>query len=343
MSADFDHDGHLDIATSGNNHSDTVSIFLGDGTGLLTEAGGSPITVGASPEFVTTADVDADGNDDVIVADWGDGNAGTGDVIVLLGDGTGGFDTAPGSPIVPAIDFVGWVGIGDFDGDDAADIAAVGPKSPGPSGGWPGTVQMLLGDGTGQFQSGSGPLVTVGAWAGSGAVADLDHDGNLDLAIGNQDGHSASVLLGNGAGGFTDSNGSPFTVDGHPHRLQLADIDGDGELDIVTAGAGEGTVTVLLGDGAGDFTTPIGSTFTAAQNTSGLTVADFNGDGRPDLAVCNWPNSEVKVLLNTTPQATERPKSMSSRTPIRLSAAKPVTSPRPSRRSRQAAPPPLGR
>jgi len=133
-----------------------------------------------------------------------------------------------------------------------------------------------------------------GLVATSVAVADLDGDRKPDLVvancavIGSQDcsgGGSIGVFLGDGDGTFQpattyDSGG------GNAESVAVADVNGDGKLDLVVANEGSSTVGVLLGNGDGTFQSAI--VFGSSGNYPvSIAVADVNGDGKPDLVVAN--------------------------------------------------------
>ncbi|MGI8588139.1 MAG: FG-GAP-like repeat-containing protein [Chloroflexia bacterium] len=113
---DFNGDGHPDIAVA-NENSNNLTVLLGDGMGSFAPAPGSPFPVGHTPYGVAVGDLNSDGHPDLVVAD--EGSAG---VSVLLGDGTGSFAPAPGSPFpVGTAPFA--VAVADFNGDTRLDIA----------------------------------------------------------------------------------------------------------------------------------------------------------------------------------------------------------------------------
>src|ERR1017187_1516271 len=95
---------------------------------------------------------------------------------------------------------------------------------------------------------------------------------------------------------FAAPPGSPFTVAPNPMSVAVGDFNGDGKSDLAIAN-GDGTVTVLLGNGAGGFAAAPGSPFAAGSGPSSVAVGDFNGDGKPDLAIADYNGDNVTVLL----------------------------------------------
>ncbi len=157
------------------------------------------------------------------------------------------------------------------------------------------TVSVLLGNGDGTFASAMD--FTTGHEPISVAIGDLNGDGKQDLVTGNffpGDG-GFSVLLGNGDGTF----GPATTFDANtrtPISVALADLNGDGRLDLVAADPFVG-VYVLIGFGNGTFG-PIATYSTGSQSApSSVAIADLNGDGRNDVAVANEGSNTVSVLL----------------------------------------------
>lgn len=129
-------------------------------------------------------------------------------------------------------------------------------------------------------------------------AADLNDDGHLDLALPVYGGH-VSVLLGNGDGSFGAR--TDFPVGQTARALVAADFNSDGKVDIavvrefVTSGASTGAVTVIHGDGSGGFGAPIDHVVGAWPLE--LVSADFNADGKPDIAAANRFGDSVSVLL----------------------------------------------
>ena len=230
---------------------------------LFTAAANPAFDAGAGPYDVKAADLNHDGNLDLVFADYGSGRA-----TVLLGDGKGGFTPAPGSPFGPGLETV-CVAVGDFNGDGHPDLALLNSLS-GPQTIGQGTVTILLGDGKGGFSYYAPGDSLTGNVPGSIAIADFNHDGKPDLAIGTAGGFT--ILLGKGDGSF---NFFRTTLAGDAVSIIAADFDGDHNPDLAfTTSAG---VSVALGDGHGNFATPI----TTPGQYRAIAAADLNGDGKP--------------------------------------------------------------
>lgn len=84
---------------------------------------------------------------------------------------------------------------------------------------------------------------------------------------------------------------------GDPQAIAVADVNGDSKLDIIAANPESGTVTVLLGDGAGHFHSAPGSPFPAGHLPNDIGIGDFNDDGHPDLLIANHQTPYITLLL----------------------------------------------
>src|SRR2546429_370782 len=130
--------------------------------------------------------------------------------------------------------------------------------------------------------------VSVGAHPRWMATGDFNGDGRPDLATANSDSNNISVLLGHGDGTFQAAQ--PLAAGSRPASVDVGDVNRDGVLDLVVANQGStqmpGNVSVLLGTGDGTFQAP--QTFDGGMTPIAVSVADLNGDGRPDLAVANY-------------------------------------------------------
>ena len=251
---------------------------------LFGPAAGPPFDIGARPNDVAVGDWNKDGKPDVVTCNEGE------TVTVLLGDGRGGFKPAPGSPVKAAAH---QIAAGDVNKDGNPDLALAHHDSSG--------VAILLGAGDGRFAPAPGP--PFAAHQGTKAhnhglsLSDLNGDGNLDLTTSNQDDNSVSVLLGDGRGGFGPAAGSPFAVGHAPYPHAVADVNGDGHLDIATPNVRGNNVTVLLGDGRGGFKPSAGSPHETATRPYYIAVADVSGDAKPDLITTHDDITQMTTLL----------------------------------------------
>jgi hypothetical protein len=140
---------------------------------------------------------------------------------------------------------------------------------------------------------------SVGTAPGSLELADLNGDGRLDIVVANERSDDATVLLGDGKGGFTNAKGSPFAAGRGLNDIAVGDYDGDGRPDLAFANHEQKALTVFLGDGQGGFSPAPGSPVAVTSNphTHGVASGDFNGDGKLDLVTDNWGKNEVTVVL----------------------------------------------
>ena len=281
---DFNRDGNPDLVVAlGGANGNTVNVLLGDGAGGFATPG-TMIAAGASPSFVAVGDFNGDGKPDLAIAN----SLASGTLTVLLGDGAGGFSPAPGSPFAVGAN-PQFLAIGDFNGDGNADVAVSNFTSK--------DVTVLLGNGLGGFAPAPGSPIASVQNPAAVAVGDFNGDGKLDLAVACN--HCVAVLLGNGVGGFTAAPNSPYALGKVISAVVVADFNGDGKQDFATTNFDDNSVSVLLGDGTGSFNPATNSPFPAGLFPDSLAVADFNGDGRPDLAIANFqgPPYGATVLL----------------------------------------------
>ncbi len=286
---DFNGDGLIDLAVA----TQDISIFLGNGNGTCqTEADYGSGMVGP----IALGDFNNDGKLDVIGV-----TSDATSVSVLLGDGDGTF----GFPVnSPASGYVQTLAVGSFIHGGNLDAAVLSENNA------PTQLVILLGNGDGTFSIGQ--TYNVGSNPTSIASGDINGDGIPDLVVGNSDRGSAPssvvVLLGNGDGTFQ----SPITtvVGNGVSAIAIADFNLDGKADVMISSTGWNDVSLLLGNGDGTFQAPmlfyLGTGSPPSFSTS-LAVADFDGNGSPDVAVAN--GASVSILLN---QSTSGPAALLS-------------------------------
>ena len=274
----MNNDGRLDLVLP-DTTDNVVTIELGDGNGLFANRTDFTLPASRGVASAAVADMNGDGKLDSILIQFNQNNQDiTGFISVLLGKGDGTFQTALTSQ-VPNIG-IGDLVLGDFTGDGKLDIATSLIFATG-------GVAVVPGNGDGTFGAQvTNPLNIPGLTVQHMIGGDFNNDGKGDLAIVANQGanYFLDILVSNGDGTFqTDFVAN---VDSTLPFLASGDFNHDGNLDlVVTSGAGMGTsVAVFLGHGDGTFASPSFMS-TGTLGASALKTADFNGDGKIDLAV----------------------------------------------------------
>ena len=252
-----------------------LSVLRGLGQGFFVRLTTTPTEI--SPNAVATGDFNGDGRLDLAVANFASNS-----ISVLLATGPGIFSTietlAAQGPTA--------IAVGDFNGDGNLDLAVTETTS--------NSIALFLGGGRGSFSTVS--RFPVGQRPVSVATGDFNGDGKVDLAVANRNSNSVSILLGTGLGAFLPAR--DFAAGDLPVYVTAGDFNADGKPDLAVANANgfpTGTVSVLLGAGGGVFLSPLN--FAVQANPSFVAAADFNLDGKIDLAIANTDSNTISVLL----------------------------------------------
>jgi hypothetical protein len=274
---DFNGDGKLDVVVGqypDKTGFGAVRVMLGNGDGTF--QAGKTISVAATPSTIVVGDFNGDGNLDAALS-----LNTTPDVNVLLGNGDG---TLQAPTILSLGGGASSFATGDFNGDGKLDLIVTNASSD--------NVTVALGNGDGTFQSGKTTYLGVSFISGL-AVGDLNHDGNLDLVVSGFSNNESNVdvALGNGDGTFQAVKSFPGTSS--IKDFTVADVNHDGNLDLLIANWASPALVVQLGNGDGTFQT--GVDYYVSYGLQQLLIADFNGDGNLDVAgqIFNVPSLAV--------------------------------------------------
>jgi len=287
--ADFNGDKVPDLVVTSNLINDSADVLLGNGDGTFQAERQFALGVGPQTENQAAktirqpvvADLTGNGIDDLIVPNYD-----SGDVSVLLGNGDGTFQPQRRYDATPhPISVV----VGDFNGDGIPDIAVLGLDASGRP-----ELAILFGRGDGTFQP---PVVSP---LDSTVLGETPNT-LLDLGNVSGNGHDALVVVGASNFQVLDTNGDgtvtvqgTYAVGETTETAQLADVNGDGKLDLLVGGAGTGSIYVFLGNGDGTFQTPLKLTTLIpgpGDNVliEGIAVANFGSEfgatGNPDIVV----------------------------------------------------------
>ncbi|MEL7038787.1 MAG: FG-GAP-like repeat-containing protein, partial [Cyanobacteria bacterium J06592_8] len=296
VNADLNSDGRDELivtnTTSTGNQNSSFSILFNEGDGsfeapvdILTDF---PSEGDGDDPSIDVGDIDGDGNVDLIAV-----SPETNEISLYLGDGNGNL-SAPGTvevgdrPVVSATT--------DVDSDGSTDIVLINSEER--------DVPFYTGDSLSVLFNRTGNsnvTLTAGEGVRDVVAADLDGDGDVDLATANDVEGTVSVLINFGNIIFSDP--IKYDVGDRPVSIIADDLDGDGTVDLATTDFGSDTVSVLQNSGDGFFAPAL--TFTTNENPSTMSAADLDGDGDSDLVMRNsvFDGSEgegnsISLLLN---------------------------------------------
>ena len=276
--ADFDGDGHLDLAAAGL-HTGRVSVHLGHGDGTF-DPKQDYGPVGDYATKITAADLTGDGVLDMAVASGNDAQ-----VSLLHGDGDGTFTTAPPLLMPGGVEDVGAIDLDD-DGDLDLVIAMVSTG-----------LRVVFNAGGGTFP---GPASTYPLPSNVNSllvVADFDEDGRDDVALGIGADDLVVVYRSTGLpGAGTLELMGPYVGGRNPQHVACADMDLDGDLDLIASNFGGNNLRILRGEGDGSFRTAAGG-WGVGCLARGVATGDFDEDGRVDIVSCG-EGTALSVTLN---------------------------------------------
>jgi len=285
-----DKDGYLDLVSiCGWGYA--IRVYRGDGLGGFVQV--NELKADGEPSRISLADINNDGNLDLIANAPGEGK-----IQIYLGFGKGGFSK-------PALEIEDLgiddsFAVSDLNNDGKLDLAVVQVINATNTG----KVTILLGDGSGGFTIAN--QFTVDKTASTVSVADLNHDGKIDLLVAgsgpeDRSGLYLSSYLGDGAGNFALKETIDLGTGALEGVMGLGDFDEDGNVDVAYPitfsqnGNSSTTLLTLLGDGTGGFSQDQSIRIAAGPHSAFVT--DFNGDGHVDLAVTSRVAGILSILL----------------------------------------------
>ncbi len=284
--ADVNNDGIPDIAvtnaaagTVGN----TVGVLIGIGNGTFQQVLNPPLS--GSPYGLAVIDFNRQGKPGLVVTQ------NTASSISILLNNTlqtpmpGGRNFAAPTQPPGTGNMAVAVATADVNGDGIPDIVVAYFEDY--------TVGVMLGNGDGTFQAQS--VYSVGKHPYAVAVADLNHDGHPDIVTANENDGTISVLLNNGNGTFGAA--TTYNVGTNPTGVAIGDVNGDGIPDIAVANYSSNDVSILIGNGSGGFTPGPTPTLAGQTGPYNVVIADFNGDGKQDVAFTNNLSASMEVYL----------------------------------------------
>lgn len=285
---DFEGNGKIGVAAGDLAYSGFMQVFHGNGDGTLTPGADYTLGGNGSGENLVAADFNGDGRVD-IAAQTGN----VGHVLVILSE-PGNVLLTPRGYLIPAQDnYFGSIVQGDFNGDGKLDeVAATGASSGSMA------VTTFLGHGDGTFRSGGDFTISLPGnnypFAQEFLSGDFNHDGRLDVVVVEYSFSNTLIttLLGQGDGTF--SVGPTYTINSY-NLLSgaVADFNSDGIPDLALGDYNNSQIDILFGNGDGSFRS--GGQITTAGYLYQVATADFNADGKADLAYQDSSGIHVRL------------------------------------------------
>ena len=279
---DWNNDTFLDLAVTSDSP-DKVTIFMNTGDGTFGAGVDVLLANGSSPTGITSADFDGDLDVDIAVT-----RQNLDDIQLLVNDGSGSFSLGVVYPVGKRpVDITAHR----IDGDPTIDLAVLNRDGD--------SITVLLNRGDGTFSSTIEYPLSVGSNPRELVAADLDTDGDIDLAAAAHDSSAIEILVNNGGGAFF--TGPVLSVGSiKPEGVVAADFDGDGDNDLASAGSdgGQDFVSIFIQSTPGTFVGPTDYP-TLGVDSGSMVAGDFDLDDDIDVATVNKTSGDVTAIPNT--------------------------------------------
>lgn len=277
--ADVNGDGNVDLI-SANSAANTLSILTNNGSGVF--GSNATYSVGAYPSAVVAVDVNDDGKVDLICT-----HRNASSLSVLTNNGSGGFALAATYPVGSG---PLWVTAADINGDGKVDLITANWMAY--------TLSVLTNNGYGVFVSNA--TLAAGPYVSSVTTADVNGDGKLDLISAIPAAPTALdellVHTNNGSGRFITNAYYLVAAGSSPISVTAADVNGDGNVDLIAANYRSNSVVVMTNNGSGVFGS--NASYSVGVNPNQVVSTDVNGDGKADLISANYTSGTLSVLTN---------------------------------------------
>ncbi|GHA45737.1 hypothetical protein GCM10007103_28560 [Salinimicrobium marinum] len=304
--ADVDGDGDQDVLIAGGSgdmnggtmggEGASAILYLNDGSGDYTEATGTPF-MGVQKGSVAFADVDGDGDQDVLITGSTGGMYGDGESVakLYLNNGFGNFSELLDTPFEGVQNSS--VAFADVDGDGDQDVLITGMSGDYYNGIT--NSQLYLNDGNGNYTKDNTNFFE-GVQYGSIAFADVDGDSDQDVLITGISGdewqgvRGSTLYINDGLGNFLEDINTPFPGVGNS-SIAFADIDGDNDQDVLITGMDinyNSIAKLYKNDGGGNYSESTGTSFEGVENSS-VAFADVDGDSDQDLLITSYNISRL--------------------------------------------------
>ena len=281
--ADMDGDGDLDIV-SGSYEDDTIAWYENNGAANPSWTAADIATSADGAHSVVAADMDGDGDLDIVSGSFYD------DTIAWYENDGAANPSWTAANIATSADGVEAVYVADMDGDGDLDIVSASSYDD--------TIAWYENDGAADPSWTAADIATSADGAESVYVADMDGDGDLDIVSASYIDHTIAWYENDGAADPSWTAADIATSADTARGVYVADMDGDGDLDIVSASAGDDTIAWYENDGAADPSWTAADIATSADSAQSVYVADMDGDGDLDIVSASWDDDTIAWYEN---------------------------------------------